>query len=370
MIHGIRPNDTAKNLVHNGKMTDFQTEFGDTYVQGMMTGGAYYAVMEFIATSDEQQQKIGASLDFSYLTFSGSANFKDQIQRMTQNTSLMISSLQIGGSDPGMKVGITLDEILNKVDSFPAQILQGGVPIQAFIQDYKALDFPDPPNFIDIENRQLTLMQYYRLRNVLVQKLNDLIYITQEHPEQFEDVDKYNLPDALHKVQGWLDAITRSASNCANAIQDCSFQMPVMDIITFPPRKKVANWPLMNIAQAVKVTVHDTVHNKNYDLIPKFLQVEPLDWMYIQSDRPRVIYKYVVDNGDPINEIICAIAAIVNVNEEPNPTINSCYLDFGKVVPYPMTVRIGSESVELDKPHMLTDLNFMGDGYIAGYFKQ
>lgn len=176
-------------------------------------------------------------MDFSDLAFSGSAQFSSHLHKITQNSSLQVSSFQTGGADTGAKVGITLEEVINKAASFPHEVLTAGVPVQAFIQDYSTLAFPNSPNPIDL-NRHTVLKQFYRLRNDLVNKLNNIIYITQEHPEEFENIESFHLPEAQQKIQGWLDTITQSASNCANIIHDCSNTTPTLEIINLPPRKK------------------------------------------------------------------------------------------------------------------------------------
>jgi hypothetical protein len=243
MIHGIKPTRPAEDLVRNGQTEQFQQQFGNTFVLGIKTGGAYYAVLEFVTQSKEEQRRVGAALSFSYLTFSGSAEFSTSLQSTVSGTKTQISSFQMGGSGTGSKVSVTVEDIINKATNFPNEVKDAGVPIKAFIQDYTTLDFPNPPNPLDLENRALVLTQFYRLRNTYVNKLNDIRYITQEHPEQFEDVDSYNLPVWQEKIQGWLDSITESASKCANVIHECKFVTPTADIISLPPRKAVTTPP-------------------------------------------------------------------------------------------------------------------------------
>jgi hypothetical protein len=236
-IHGIHPSVPAATLVQNGNLQAFQNEFGNTFVEGIQSGGAYYALFEFVTQTDEQQQQVGAAIGFNYLSFTANADFSSKIDSMTQNTSLQISSLQIGGSGQGANPSVEIDVVIQNAEDFPNDVLNAGVPTKAFIQDYGTLDFPNPPNPVDIQNREDVLTQYYQLRNALLNKLNDIIYITQEHPEQFGNVDSYNLPVAQQKIQGWLDTITENASHCMNTIDDCQFQTPLMDIINLPPRK-------------------------------------------------------------------------------------------------------------------------------------
>jgi hypothetical protein len=79
---------------------------------------------------------------------------------------------------------VNVDDIIAKATSFAPEVRQSAIKFTAFRQDYKALDLPDGPNPVDIENARQVLQQYTPLRNELMQKLNEIQYI-QIHPEQF-----------------------------------------------------------------------------------------------------------------------------------------------------------------------------------------
>jgi len=103
-------------------------------------------------------------------TFSGSATFSESIKKLTEGSSLKVTSFQLGGKDTTQP--ITIEEIIKKASKFPLDVIDNAVPIQAFIQDYKILDLPPEPNFVNIENAKLALQQFYRLRNTFVNKLS------------------------------------------------------------------------------------------------------------------------------------------------------------------------------------------------------
>jgi hypothetical protein len=74
--------------MQNGDTKGFHQQFGDTFVQGIKIGGVYYAVLEFISKDTTEHKEIGASLDFRYLTFNGSAELKSKLDEVTKNTKL------------------------------------------------------------------------------------------------------------------------------------------------------------------------------------------------------------------------------------------------------------------------------------------
>lgn len=235
MIHDIKFNDTASNLLSQNNMSRFQEEFGDSFIQGIQTGGAYYALLEFETNSADEQQKVDAKLDFGILLFGGGdVKFSESLQDIHQVSNSTIKSFQLGGRDQTQPTEI--QQVINKASKFANDVANSGVPIRALIQDYKTLDYPAQPNFIDIENARLTMNHYFRIRNVLQSKLNDIEFI-RENPNQFTDIDMYDIPGKEQQIEGLLDVIKRNASACVNNVNTCQFSMPDIPLFELPIRK-------------------------------------------------------------------------------------------------------------------------------------
>lgn len=224
----------AIDLLRNGRTDRFREEFGDAFVLGITTGGAYYAVLEFTSNSTEDLQKISAMLDVGeFGVFDGSASFSSAVRRFQGQTSLKVFSLQQGGTDTQQVIDV--DGIIRKAGNFPAEIEAKPVPFSAELKDYKALDLPQGPNLVDTENARLVLQNFFKVRNDLVQKLNDIQFI-QLHPEQFIDPEKFDLPGMQSQITEALNLITRNASTCVNRVMDCNFPNPPIPQLSLPRR--------------------------------------------------------------------------------------------------------------------------------------
>ena len=168
--------------------------------------------------------------------FSVSADFSNSLKKITKNVKMRVDSYQVGGEG---RLTHNCRWHYQKSASFAQDVSKKPVPFVVFIQDYMVLDMPSMPNFVDIENARLVFIQFFRLRNKLVGYLNDIAYI-EEHPEQFEEVDQFDLAGTRNKIQNWLDSITQSASRRANKVLECKFETPPeIEIIKLPKRKDV-----------------------------------------------------------------------------------------------------------------------------------
>lgn len=235
MIHDIRLDSTASSLLSNNNMPRFREEFGDTFVQGIRTGGAYYALLDFNTSSDEEQQRINGKLDFGVLFFaSGDVTFERQLKEIHETATAEIQSYQIGGRDQTQPTEI--EQVIQKAQTFANDVRDSGVPFQVLLQDYKTLDYPMQANFVDIENAKEQMNLYSRTRNFLQNKLNDIEFV-RDNPDQFKDIGMYDIPGKQRQIEQLLDQLRASASACVNDIHACRYTMPEIPLFELPGRK-------------------------------------------------------------------------------------------------------------------------------------
>jgi hypothetical protein len=200
------------------------------------------------------------------------------VQRFKGQTSLKVNSLQLGGMDTTQAVNV--DDIIAKAASFAPEVRQAAIKFTAFLQDYKALDLPDGPNPVDIENARLVLQNYTPLRNQLVQKLNEIEYI-QIHPEQFVIPENFDLVSLQNQVNAALREITHNASTCADSIKDCQFPDVAIPAILLPLRKDGTPAPVVAQVQvpdllSLPASIPGFAHNKLTQLGLEFTDSGPL----------------------------------------------------------------------------------------------
>jgi hypothetical protein len=233
-MHDIKITDSARKLLENGKTDRFREQFGDRFVQGIQTGGSFYSLLEFTSESDEDQRKMAATIDVGMVVWNAKGKFQEEMQKFQESKNLSVYSFQQGGADTTQVINV--DGIIEKASKFPMDVRNVAVPQVVFLQDYKILDLPPGPNFIDIENANDVLKKYYSTRNALLQKLNDIDYILL-HDDQFVSPNREALVKGRTEVASALDNITSCASKCADYVKDCKFNTIAMPSVPLPDRK-------------------------------------------------------------------------------------------------------------------------------------
>jgi hypothetical protein len=240
-IHDVALTIYANDLLKSGTADDLKTfkdHFGDYFIEGIKTGGAFYAVLEFSSTSEESQRQTRSSLNAGMQglasSFDASAKFSENLKNLTKDVSLQVYAYQAGGEGPQ---STDVDKIVQKASNFQNEVKDKAIPIQAVIMDYGSLETPASPNMIEIEKQRNVIARLRKLRNTTLNTLNDIDYI-QNHPEQFIITEEHKLSDKRKEIEKALDNIYTSASACQNDVNQCNFQTPDIQV-ELPKRKEL-----------------------------------------------------------------------------------------------------------------------------------
>jgi hypothetical protein len=151
----IKVKPSAATLITSGHPSEFRNAFGDFFVKGIQTGGAYYGVLEFTGQSQMEQKTIKSKLDAgAFGLFSAHAQFSESISSLKEVAGLRVFNHQLGGDQ--VEQPRDVDKIIERASKFPAEVLHSGIPVQAFIIDYKSLNLP-PINVPHVENAKQVL---------------------------------------------------------------------------------------------------------------------------------------------------------------------------------------------------------------------
>jgi hypothetical protein len=149
----LKPN--ALNLLSNGQEPRFREQFGDLFVLGIQTGGEVSVVLEIETTSvsdsyDVQTAVSGSGVIGTFpISASGQVNSSLQQSTMNHKTNLYIN--QLGGNPLG---SLNISTLVTQLFGFASSVKtsQGkSVPYTAYLQNYKVLDLPVAPNWVDLE---------------------------------------------------------------------------------------------------------------------------------------------------------------------------------------------------------------------------
>ena len=244
--------DGPRALLSQGRFQDFQNANGDCFVVGMQTGGAFFALLQFSSHSDEEKEKIAASLNFSFNELVASADVSASIDHQLQEKHIkqdLSIYLHVEGGDPAKPLPVkddskgAIDRMLEYARNFPIDVAKHGKPIGVSLMSYRSLDLPNPPNFVDIENQRQSLIVMMRERNADLTTLNKLDYILDaNHQSEFDGLDANLIADLQAKRNALaerINAITHLASQCADDARQCQIPEALQPIAIgmLPARK-------------------------------------------------------------------------------------------------------------------------------------
>lgn len=222
----------------------FVSLYGDEYIEGIVTGGTYYAMIEIQTKDDTQQRDVSAKLSGSYGSFSGSAKMKSTFKEISKTYVLNVFVIQSGGS--GDILETTLDEMIEQAVNFPALVKESPVDIFAITNDYQSTvslpNIPPPDSLLrinqrdhlhDLGTRYLKLKDYkssiqFVLDNLI--EFDDFRGFSAEQLKEKREEFTKSLDDTAHD----LDMIVRKATRCADDATQCEPYVPTATILPLP----------------------------------------------------------------------------------------------------------------------------------------
>jgi hypothetical protein len=228
-VGDVQLKQNALNLLSSGQEPRFREQFGDLFVLGIQTGGEVSVVLEIETSSESDSQSVQTAVSASGVigTFPASASVQvsSSLQQCTMNhrTNLFIN--QLGGDPLGsMNISTLISQLFNFASSIRTS-QDKSVPYTAFLQDYKVLDLPLVPNWVDLSAARENIAMLMNDREAAVTLLNKVNYVLL-HPDQFPDRSP-SLNTAASDLSSYINAATQGASNIVND--------PITPLPTLPP---------------------------------------------------------------------------------------------------------------------------------------
>ncbi|HEU0144963.1 MAG TPA: hypothetical protein VFQ47_09270, partial [Nitrososphaera sp.] len=237
----------AQDLLMQEGWEGFSAAYGWEYIQGIITGGSYYALIEVQTIDEKQQREVKAKLSGSFGPFKADASLEIGLQEATKNTTTRVIVYQSGGS--GDPVETTLDAMIEQARNFPQIARDNPVTIAVFTADYRStvplppgLPAPDSlPRRLQRDTLQDLGRQYVELRDykrslefiLEQQRLNDF--------DDFRDLDEEEIKakrveyrTSLDATATELDKIVVQAGKCAEDYRLCQTYVPSVQQLPLP----------------------------------------------------------------------------------------------------------------------------------------
>jgi hypothetical protein len=201
----------------------FITQYGDSFIYGLITGGEFFAVLEIESSTVSEFREIKASLSgkASFGLFSGSASgeFEKSVQKITSSYQMKATIFRNGGS--GGLGPITPSDLVKYALDFPNEVLGGqAIPYQALVIPYNHIPHP-VASPLDVSNQTTVLEQLGAWRLRLLKYQNDLVFAL-EHSQQFPGIDIAQINTRYNDISVEITNIVSSASACFSDQSKCN----------------------------------------------------------------------------------------------------------------------------------------------------
>ena len=224
-------NPDAIDLLKNGATDRFREQFGDLFVLGIRTGGQLDIVLEIEKFSDTNSNDIKGDIAAGGILGPVAGKTEDKINsvitKATTGHQVSLFQSQIGGAQTA---SLEPSQVIAQGLNFASTVTPDkSVPFSVVLQDYKTLDLPAPPNFVDLQNARDVISTIMDLRKAVLSKLNSAHYII-AHPEQFPTPLPLDVNKFANGCAAALKILTDAASQAINAPKQAA--MPQVDVPT------------------------------------------------------------------------------------------------------------------------------------------
>ena len=249
---GISAN--ASTLISQGNMSAFQQQFGDKFVRGLSTGGAFFGTVEIVTNDETDRENIETAISGAYGVVNGKVSLSDSFSKAISNHSVHVQVYTEGGQLPA-QLPTDPVSLLNAANTWLPTVQNAGVVYSALVDSDSILPLPNPPTYIDLQHQEDVLTQCSLDRDADMQSLNDIAYI-KSHPNQFQSpnggplgaADFTALNTLANQITQDMQTIQQAADTALTDPKNCAY--PVLQVV--PP----AVLPVNRIA-TLWVTVPD-----------------------------------------------------------------------------------------------------------------
>lgn len=243
LIRDVSLKELAIKKLEEGGWDEFSQVYGTHYVEGYITGGTYYALIEVQTTNAEEKREISAKLSGKYsgvgFKVDGSGEAQSKLREATENRTTNVYVFQSGGI--GDVLEITMEEMIEQALKFPKLVEKAPVPIRAIINDYKSIQ--NIPSIPLTPSKQRHVLEelgslYMKLRDykAKLEFVRDNIESFDEYrclSQSKKKLEAKSLEKHLNKISDTMQLIASSADECVYDSRVCQSFIPDKDLFEF-----------------------------------------------------------------------------------------------------------------------------------------
>ncbi len=249
--------ERAKDLFVNHP-NEFNNQYGDHFVFGLVTGGEFLGVLEIESSSSEEfksnKLKLNAQVRSGLFSGSGNASFQRSVSELKSEFSMRARVIRIGSSGRILQT-VSVDEMIDEALEFPSMVSgNDGFPYQVNLIPYNNIEHPIANPF-DTLNKQRVLEKLGRQYEMFSVYQNNLEYAV-NNQEQFPNLDIHEVEKRSNEIATELTKIELRSEECFRRQDECieltDLKLSLLEPI-LPPQIEGEKKPMIISGKASKV---------------------------------------------------------------------------------------------------------------------
>lgn len=242
LIYNAEFTPKATELLVKHGWNKFEASYGAEYVDGYISGGSYYGLIEIQTTDSKSQMDAQAKLSGHYGGFSGSAEISGSLKEISADTHINVFVHRVGG-DSSEKLATTVEPMIEQAVLFADQAKKYPVPFIALIADYKStIPLPDIQDSDSLSMRhQRDCLKELGERYLDLQDYADTLKFVLKHLNGFaefkgrdEDQVRKEFQSSLDSANQEIDEIVNKATACSDDFTKCELHTPKTQFLKLP----------------------------------------------------------------------------------------------------------------------------------------
>lgn len=196
-INTVKLKEDSAELLTQGNKKRFIERCGDSFINGIISGGEFFSIYEIKTSSKEEREELDASVSASYGIFGGSAKFKSALQKVSKIATTNIVVHREG--DRGTEIPQSPDDILDYAVNFPSIINNpnNAVNYKVITLGYETLPMAEGDLSTDFSFIKNKIKELSSINNKFEDSIRNINYVL-DNPNQFIKFDQEKFDEIVN----------------------------------------------------------------------------------------------------------------------------------------------------------------------------
>ena len=244
-LRNPRLTQEAEKKLKNEGWSAFVSLYGEEYIEGIISGGSYYAMIEIQTKDESEQQSVKAKLSGHYGTITSSVSVQKTFSDIKREMAVNVFLCQSGGS--GDVLEITLEDMMKQAVNFPALVNTKPSSVFALTAEYRntvSLPSVPDPDALSYRRKQRDILNELGARYLKLRDYKSSVQFVLDNFSKLDEFPSWSFEKAEEKRAGFsksledtakdIDMIVKKATSCADDATKCEEYVPTATILPLP----------------------------------------------------------------------------------------------------------------------------------------